>query len=175
MSLQPGIRLGHYTVSALIGEGGMGHVWQGGSQVEPASGRVDRWRPSRRATADTDFLLKSSVTLIQGRQQSLWRAVDEDGDTMDILVPSRRNRRAALRFFRKLLKAQGCVPRHLITDKLRSYPAACRTVMPSARTSTPTIGPMYLTNRPVSASGSAAICSGPSIIASSGRSLPAQP
>ena len=38
-------------------------------------------------------------------------------------------RRAAVRFFRKLLKRQGCVPRRLITDKLRSYPAACRTVI----------------------------------------------
>ena len=66
-----------------------------------------------------------------GRQQYLWRAVDEDGDVIDILVQSRRNRRAAIRFFRKLLKGQGCVPRRLITDKLRSYPAACRTVMPS--------------------------------------------
>ena len=43
----------------------------------------------------------------------------------------RRNRRAAIRFFRKLLTGPGCVPRRLITDKLRSYPAACRTVMPS--------------------------------------------
>jgi putative transposase len=67
---------------------------------------------------------------IQGRQQYLWRAVDEDGDVIDILVQSRRNRRAAIRFFRKLLKGQGCVPRRLITDKLLSYPAACRTVMP---------------------------------------------
>ena len=50
---------------------------------------------------------------------------------LDILVQSRRNRRAAVRFFRKLLKRQGGVPRRLITDKLRSYPAACRTVMPS--------------------------------------------
>ena len=50
---------------------------------------------------------------------------------IDILVQPRRNRRAAIRFFRKLLKGQGCVPRRLITDKLRNYPAACRTVMPS--------------------------------------------
>ena len=68
---------------------------------------------------------------IQGRPQYLWRAVDEDGDVIDILVQSRRNRQAGRRFFRKLPKGQGCVPRRLITDKLRSYPAACRTVMPS--------------------------------------------
>jgi putative transposase len=70
------------------------------------------------------------VTL-NGRRQYLWRAVDQDGDVLDILVQSRRNRHAAARFFRKLLKRQACVPRRLITDKLRSYPAAHRTVMPS--------------------------------------------
>ena len=68
---------------------------------------------------------------IQGRQQYLWRAVDEDGDVLDILVQSQRNRLAAVRFFRTLLKAQGRIPRRLITDQLRSYAAAGRTVMPS--------------------------------------------
>ncbi len=89
-----------------------------------------RLRRHRGRMGDTWYLDELFVK-IQGRQQYLWRAVDEDGDTIDILVQSRRNRRAALRFFRKLLKGQGCVPRRLITDKLRSYPAACRTVMPS--------------------------------------------
>ena len=55
---------------------------------------------------DTWYLDELFVT-IQGRQQYLWRAVDEDGDVIDILVQSRRNRRAAMRFFRKLLKARG--------------------------------------------------------------------
>ncbi len=50
---------------------------------------------------------------------------------MATCVQSRRNRRAAVRFFRTLLKRQGSVPRRLITDKPRSYPAACRSVMPS--------------------------------------------
>ena len=77
------------------------------------------------------YLDELFVTL-NGRQQYLWRhAVNEDGDLLDILVQSRRNRRAAVRFFRKLLKRQGCVPRRLVTDKLLSYPAACRVVMPS--------------------------------------------
>ena len=73
---------------------------------------------------------------IQGRVQYLWRAVDEDGDVLDILVRSRRNRRAAKRFFRKLLKRQGREPPRLITDKLRSYSAAHRTDMPSVVHST---------------------------------------
>ena len=89
-----------------------------------------RLRHRRGRMGDT-WHLDELFVKIQGRQQYLWRAVDEDGDAIDILVQSRRNRRAALRFFRKLLKGQGCVPRRLITDKLRSYPAACRTVMPS--------------------------------------------
>ena len=62
--------------------------------------------------------------------------VDEDGDVLDILVQSRRNRQAATRFFRKMLKRQGREPRRLITDTLRSYSAAHRTVMPSVIHST---------------------------------------
>ena len=87
-------------------------------------------RRRRGRMGDTWHLDELFVTL-KGRQRYLWRAVDEDGDVLDILVQSRRNRRAAARFFRKLLKRQRCVPRRLITDKLRSYPAACRTVMTS--------------------------------------------
>ena len=89
-----------------------------------------RLRRRRGRQGDTWHLDELFVTL-NGRQQYLWCAVDEDGDTIDILVQSRRNRRAAARFFPTLLKRQGCVPRRLITDRLRSYPAACRTVMPS--------------------------------------------
>ena len=86
---------------------------------------------SRRGRQGDTWHLHELFIRIQGRQQYLWRAVDEDGDVIDILVQSRRNRRAAERFFRKLLKRQGCEPRRLITDKLRSYSAALRTVMPS--------------------------------------------
>ena len=89
-----------------------------------------RLRRRRGRLGDTWYLDELFVT-IQGQRQYLWRAVDQDGDVIDILVQSRRDRRAATRFFRKLLKGQGCVPRRLITDKLRSYAAAHRTVMPS--------------------------------------------
>jgi putative transposase len=68
---------------------------------------------------------------IQGQQHYLWRAVDQDGDVIDILVQPRRDRRAAARFFRMLLKGQGGVPGRVVTDKLRSYAAAHRTIMPS--------------------------------------------
>ena len=68
-----------------------------------------RLRRRRGRMGDTWYLDEVFVK-IHGRQQYLWRAVDEDGDVIDILVQSRRNRRAALRFFRKLLKGQCCVP-----------------------------------------------------------------
>ena len=79
---------------------------------------------------DTWHLDELFVT-IQGERQYLWRAVDQDGDVIDILVQPRRDRRAAKQFFRKLLKGQGGEPRRLVTDKLRSYGAAHRAVMPS--------------------------------------------
>ena len=68
---------------------------------------------------------------IRGQLHYLWRAVDQDGDVIDILVTKRRDRRAAKRFFRKALKHQGQVPWQLVTDKLRSYSAAHREVFPS--------------------------------------------
>ena len=92
-------------------------------------------RRRRGRLGDTWHLDELFVTL-QGRRQYLWRAVDEDGDVIDILVQSRRNRRAAIRLLRKLLKSQGRVPRRLVTDKLGSYRAAHRSVIPSVVHST---------------------------------------
>ena len=94
-----------------------------------------RLRQRRGRMGDTWYLDELFVT-IQGQQQYLWRAVDEDGDVIDLLVQSQRDRRAAARFFRKLLKGQGREPRRLTTDKLRSYSAAHRTVMPAVIHST---------------------------------------
>ena len=68
---------------------------------------------------------------INGEHKYLWRAVDADGHVLDILVQNRRDKIAARRFFRKLLKATGQTPRVVITDKLKSYGAAHREVMPS--------------------------------------------
>ena len=67
---------------------------------------------------------------IKGTHHYLWRAVDQDGHTLDILVQSRRNRQAAKRFFRKLLKGLSYLPRVLITDKLKGYAAAKVQIMP---------------------------------------------
>ena len=68
---------------------------------------------------------------INGKTHYLWRAVDQHGAVLDILVTSRRNARAATRFFRKLLKGLQYVPRVLVTDKLGSYAAARRRVLRS--------------------------------------------
>ena len=68
---------------------------------------------------------------INGRWQYLWRAVDQDGNVLDIVVQPRRDAKAAKRFFRKLLKRQCASPRVLVTDKLRSYAVAHREVTPS--------------------------------------------
>lgn len=79
--------------------------------------RRDRPRP-----ADT-WHLDEVVVSIKGRKHWLWRAVDANGDVLDVLVQSRRNKAAAMRFLRMLFKVWG-KPRVLITDKLRSYGAA---------------------------------------------------
>jgi len=91
---------------------------------------VKRLKRRQGRLGDTWFLDEVFVT-INGERRYLWRAVDQDGDVIDILVQSRRNRRAAERFFRKLLKVQGKVPFRLVTDKLKGYSAALRTIMPS--------------------------------------------
>ncbi|MFE9934665.1 IS6 family transposase [Streptomyces sp. NPDC005533] len=68
---------------------------------------------------------------INGVQKYLWRAGDQDGNVLDILIQGRRDQAAARRFFRRLLTRTGRVPRVVVTDKLKSYAAAHREVMPS--------------------------------------------
>ena len=74
--------------------------------------------------------LDEVVITIAGKKHWLWRAVDQDGIVLDVLVQSRRDKRAAKRLLRKLLKRQMRPPRVMITDKLASYPAAKRELMP---------------------------------------------
>jgi putative transposase len=68
---------------------------------------------------------------INGVHKYLWRAVDQDGTVLDILVQNRRDKAAARRFFRCLMTKTRAVPRVIVTDKLRSYGAAHRDIMPS--------------------------------------------
>ena len=71
------------------------------------------------------------VITIAGRKHWLWRAVDQDGYVLDEIVQARRNTKAAKRLLARLLKKQGIAPKRMITDKLRSYGAAHRQIMPN--------------------------------------------
>jgi putative transposase len=74
--------------------------------------------------------LDEVVITIAGRKHWLWRAVDQDGYVLDEIVQTRRDTQAAKRLLKRLLKKQGCPPRRIITDKLGSYAAAQRQIMP---------------------------------------------
>ena len=95
----------------------------GGAYAKPIRSRGAR--PGDRWYIDEGFLR------INGKLQYLWRAVDQDGEVVDILVQPRRNKQAAKKFFRELVKAFQYVLWIIITDKLRSYSAAKAEVMPS--------------------------------------------
>jgi putative transposase len=85
----------------------------------------------RRAQPGDKWHLDEVFLTINGKKQYLWRAVDQHGNVLDVLVQSRRNKAAAKKFFRKLMKGYTYVPRVLITDKLGSYGAAKREVLSS--------------------------------------------
>ncbi|PWI05179.1 IS6 family transposase [Streptomyces sp. NWU339] len=85
----------------------------------------------RRPRPGDKWHLDEVFVKINGELKYLWRAVDQNGNVLDILVQNRRDKVAARRFFRRLLKGIGAVPRVIVTDKLRSYSAAHREIMPS--------------------------------------------
>src|SRR5450432_202309 len=80
----------------------------------------------RRPRPDTTWHLDEVYLKIAGRMVYLWRAVDAEGEVLDVLVQSKRNKLAALKLMRKLLKKYCFVPDRMITDDLRSYGAAAR-------------------------------------------------
>ena len=73
---------------------------------------------------------------INGKQQYLWRAVDQDGEVVDVFLQAKRDGAAAKRFFRRLLRSSGTEPRKIVTDKLRSYGVAHQELIPDAIYST---------------------------------------
>ena len=85
----------------------------------------------RRARPGDKWHLDEVFITIGGATHYLWRAVDQGGEVLDILVQRRRNKAAAKKFLRRLLKHLQYVPRVLVTDKLASYEAARRDVLPS--------------------------------------------
>ncbi len=88
--------------------------------VIAANLRRSRPRPS------DHWHLDEMVIVIQRKRYWLWRAVDNEGDVLDFLVQRRRDAKAAKKLMKKLLKKQGFAPSRVVTDKLRSYPAAFR-------------------------------------------------
>ncbi len=86
-----------------------------------------RKKPSQRDIWHLDEV----VITIAGQQHWLWRAVDQDGYVLDEIVQTRRDTKAAKRLLKRLLKKQGYPPRRMITDKLGSYAAAQRQIMPA--------------------------------------------
>jgi transposase-like protein len=87
----------------------------------------------RRPTTSSQWHLDELVVAISGKRFFLWRAVDSEGEVLDLLVQRRRDKTAAVTFMRKLLKKQGYAPDVIVTDKLRSYGAAKAQIGLSAR------------------------------------------
>ncbi len=88
-----------------------------------------RLRCRHQGYGDT-FFIDEVFVKIQGKQHYLWRAVDQDGEVVDVFLQSRRDETAAKRFFKRLLRASGNEPRRIVTDKLRSYGVAHREFIP---------------------------------------------
>ena len=80
----------------------------------------------KRGRANSVWHLDEMVVRINGKRMFMWRAVDKEGEVLDVLVQKRRNKEAALKLLRKLLKNQGYVPDRFVTDGLASYRAAMR-------------------------------------------------
>ncbi|MFH8520142.1 IS6 family transposase [Streptomyces gelaticus] len=116
LMLQRGVLVSHETVRRWCAKFGQAYA-DGLRRRRPGPG--DKWH------------LDEVFVKINGVRQYLWRAVDQDGNVLDILVQSRRNTKAARRFLAKLMKKQQRVPRVIVTDKLRSYGTAHRELMPS--------------------------------------------
>jgi len=99
-----------------------------GKKFDPGyARRLHRKKPSRSDVWHLDEV----VITIAGKKQWLWRAVDQDGYVLDEIVQNRRDTKAARRLLTRLLKKQGIAPKRSITDKLRSYGAARRQIMPN--------------------------------------------
>jgi putative transposase len=116
MMLARGVTVSHETIRQWTGK--FGQAYANGLR-------------RRRAQPGDKWHLDEVFIKINGKIHYLWRAVDQDGNVLDILVTSRRDTRAATRFFGKLLKGLEYVPRVLVTDKLGSYQAARRSVLAS--------------------------------------------
>ena len=90
-----------------------------------------RLKRNHRGYGDT-FFIDEVFVKINGKQHCLWRAVDQDGEVVDVFLQARRDGAAAKRFFKRLLRSHGSEPRKIVTDKLRSYGVAHRELIPES-------------------------------------------
>jgi len=90
-----------------------------------------RLKRKHRGYGDT-FYIDEVFVKINGKQHYLWRAVDQDGEVVDVFLQAKRDGAAAKRFFKRLLRSHGGEPRKIVTDKLRSYGVAHRELIPEA-------------------------------------------
>jgi|TARA_B110001454_G_scaffold105436_1_gene99231 putative transposase len=90
-----------------------------------------RLRKRHQGYGDT-FFIDEVFIKIQGKQHYLWRAVDQDGEVVDVFLQKRRDAKAAKRFFKRMLKKHKREPRKIVTDKLRSYGVAHRELIPDS-------------------------------------------
>src|SRR5437667_2727053 len=119
--------LSYRDVEDLLAERGLGVSYETIRSWVLKCGPVIARRLRRRRCRPSDrWHLDEMVIRIAGKRMYLWRAVDHEGEVLDMLVQPRRDTRAALRLMRKLLKKHGFAPKLLVTDKLRSYAAAFR-------------------------------------------------
>ena len=88
-----------------------------------------RLKRKHRGYGDT-FYIDEVFVKINGKQHYLWRAVDQDGEVVDVFLQAKRDGAAAKRFFRRLLRSHDSEPRKIVTDKLRSYGVAHRELIP---------------------------------------------
>ena len=94
-----------------------------------------RLKKKNRGYGDT-FYIDEVFVKINGKQHYLWRAVDQDGEVVDVYLQAKRDGPAAKRFFKRLLRSHGEDPKNIVTDKLRSYGVAHRELMPDVIHST---------------------------------------
>jgi len=90
-----------------------------------------RLKRKHRGYGDT-FFIDEVFVRINGKQHYLWRAVDQDGEVVDVYLQAKRDGAAAKQFFKRLLRSHGSEPRKIVTDKLRSYGVAHRELIPEA-------------------------------------------
>ena len=90
---------------------------------------AQRLKKKRNGFGDT-FYIDEVFVKINGVQHYLWRAVDQDGDVIDVFLQKRRDSKTAKRFFKRLLKANQGAPWKIVTDKMGSYPVAHKELMP---------------------------------------------